>query len=156
VPVKAILPTSSIGFASTILAYLSPDTVILLLDTSSGAITLFEKLKVRMWAFRYLTYFAIAAVVAGAGAVALVGGRAGAADPELHRARRRARRPLVQAPVRTPLGSRAGRRHQPPSQISARRPPSHARRGRRTVIGRRRRPARSRASVEPLPPLGRR
>ena len=41
VPVKAILLTSSIGFASTIFSYLSPDTVFLFLVNSSGAIALF-------------------------------------------------------------------------------------------------------------------
>jgi GABA permease len=93
VPVKAILLTSSIGFASTILAYLSPDTVFLFLVNSSGAIALFvylliavselkmrrtlereapERLKVKMWLFPYLTYFAIVAMVAVIGAMALV------------------------------------------------------------------------------------
>jgi GABA permease len=93
VPVKAILLTSSIGFLSTILAYLSPDTVFLFLVNSSGAIALFvylliavselrmrrtlereapDRLKVRMWAFPYLTYFAIAAMVVVIGAMALV------------------------------------------------------------------------------------
>ena len=93
VPVKAILLTSSIGFASTILAYLSPDTVFLFLVNSSGAIALFvylliavselkmrrtlereapERLKVKMWLFPYLTYFAIAAMVVVIGAMALV------------------------------------------------------------------------------------
>ena len=93
VPVKAILLTSSIGFASTILAYLSPETVFLFLVNSSGAIALFvyiliavselqmrrqlereapERLKVRMWFYPWLTYFAIAAMVAVVAAMALV------------------------------------------------------------------------------------
>ena len=93
VPVKAILLTSSIGFASTIVSYLSPDTVFLFLVNSSGAIALFvylliacselrmrrrlereapERLKVRMWLFPYLTYFAIAAMVAVIASMALV------------------------------------------------------------------------------------
>jgi GABA permease len=93
VPVKAILLTSSIGFASTGLAYLSPDTVFLFLVNSSGAIALFvyvliacsqlkmrrrlereapEKLKVKMWLFPYLTYFAIAAMVTVIASMALV------------------------------------------------------------------------------------
>src|SRR4051812_47838391 len=93
VPVKAILLTSSIGFLSTILAYLSPDKVFLFLVNSSGAIALFvylliavselrmrrqlereapERLKVRMWAYPYLTYFAIAAMVVVIGSMALV------------------------------------------------------------------------------------
>ena len=93
VPVKAILLTSSIGFASTIVSYLSPDKVFLFLVNSSGAIALFvyvlialselkmrrrlereapERLKVRMWLFPYLTYFAIAAMVAVIASMALV------------------------------------------------------------------------------------
>ena len=93
VPVKAILLTSSIGFASTILAYLSPETVFLFLVNSSGAIALFvyiliavselkmrrqlereapERLKVKMWLYPWLTYFAIAAMVAVVAAMALV------------------------------------------------------------------------------------
>jgi GABA permease len=93
VPVKAILLTSSIGFASTIISYLSPDTVFLFLVNSSGAIALFvylliavselrmrrtlerdapERLKVRMWLYPYLTYFAIVAMVAVIGSMALV------------------------------------------------------------------------------------
>ena len=46
VPVKAILLTSSIGFLSTGLAYLSPETVFLFLVNSSGAIALFVYLPV--------------------------------------------------------------------------------------------------------------
>ena len=93
VPVKAILLTSSIGFASTIISYLSPDTVFLFLVNSSGAIALFvylliavselrmrrtlereapERLKVRMWFYPYLTYFAILAMVAVIASMALV------------------------------------------------------------------------------------
>ena len=93
VPVKAILLTSSIGFASTIISYLSPDTVFLFLVNSSGAIALFvylliavselrmrrtlereapERLKVRMWFYPYLTYFAIVAMVVVIASMALV------------------------------------------------------------------------------------
>jgi GABA permease len=93
VPAKAILLTSSIGFLATGLAYLSPDTVFLFLVNSSGAIALFvyvlialselrmrrtlereapERLKLRMWAYPYLTYASIAAMVAIIGAMALV------------------------------------------------------------------------------------
>jgi len=93
VPVKAILLTSSIGFLSTGLAYLSPETVFLFLVNSSGAIALFvynliacselkmrrqlkretpERLKLKMWLFPYLTYFTIAAMVAVIGAMALI------------------------------------------------------------------------------------
>jgi GABA permease len=93
VPVKAILLTSSIGFASTVISYLSPDTVFLFLVNSSGAIALFvylliavsqlrmrrrlerespDRLKVKMWLFPYLTCFAIVAMVVVIGAMALV------------------------------------------------------------------------------------
>ena len=88
-----ILLTSSIGFASTIISYLSPDTVFLFLVNSSGAIALFvylliavselrmrrtlkreapERLKVRMWFYPYLTYFAIVAMVVVIASMALV------------------------------------------------------------------------------------
>ena len=93
VPVKAILLTSSIGFASTIVSYLSPDKVFLFLVNSSGAIALFvylliavselrmrrqlereapERLKVRMWAYPYLTYLSIVAMVVVIASMALV------------------------------------------------------------------------------------
>jgi GABA permease len=93
VPVKAILLTSSIGFASTVISYLSPDTVFLFLVNSSGAIALFvylliavsqlrmrrrlerespDRLKVKMWLFPCLTYFAIVAMVVVIGSMALV------------------------------------------------------------------------------------
>jgi GABA permease len=85
VPVKAILLTTSVGFLSVILAWLSPDTVFLFLVNSSGAIALFvylliavaelrmrrqlereepERLKVRMWLYPWLTWAAIGAMVA--------------------------------------------------------------------------------------------
>jgi GABA permease len=93
VPVNAILLTSSIGFVATGLAYLSPEKVFLFLVNSSGAIALFvyvlialselrmrrtlereapERLKLRMWAYPYLTYASIAAMAAIVGAMALV------------------------------------------------------------------------------------
>src|SRR3954454_17167804 len=85
VPVKAIALTTSVGFLSTILAYLSPDKVFLLLVNSSGAIALFvylliavselvmrrrlereapERLTLKMWAYPWLTWVAIIAIVA--------------------------------------------------------------------------------------------
>ena len=85
VPVKAILATTLIGFLSTILAWLSPETVFLFLVNSSGAIALFvylliavaqlrmrrqleaespDKLKVKMWLYPWLTWFSIVAIVA--------------------------------------------------------------------------------------------
>jgi len=93
VPVKAILLTTSIGFLSAILAYLSPDTVFLFLVNSSGAIALFvylliavaqlrmrrqlerespERLKVRMWLYPWLTWASIVAIVAIVASMAFV------------------------------------------------------------------------------------
>ena len=81
VPARAILIASSIGFLSVIANVISPDKVFLFLLNSSGAVALFvylliavsqlvlrrrleredpESLEVRMWAYPYLTYFAIA------------------------------------------------------------------------------------------------
>lgn len=83
VPTRAILIATSIGFLSVIANVVSPDTVFFVLLNTSGAVALFvylliccsqlvlrrrleredpEALKVRMWAFPYLTYFAIAAI----------------------------------------------------------------------------------------------
>ena len=85
VPVKAIALSVSIGFLSVIFAAISPNKVFLFLVNSSGAIALFcyiliaaaelrmrrrleaeapERLKLRMWLFPWLTYLAIAAMVA--------------------------------------------------------------------------------------------
>jgi GABA permease len=93
VPVKAILLTTSIGFLSTILAWLSPDTVFLFLVNSSGAVALFvylliavaelrmrrrlereapQRLKVRMWLYPWLTWVSIIAIVAVITSMALV------------------------------------------------------------------------------------
>jgi GABA permease len=93
VPVKAILLTTSIGFLSTILAYLSPETVFLFLVNSSGAIALFvylliavaqlrmrrrlereapERLKVRMWLYPWLSWFTVIAIVAIVASMAFV------------------------------------------------------------------------------------
>ena len=93
VPVKAILLTTAIGFLSTILAWLSPETVFLFLVNSSGAVALFvylliavaqlrmrrrleaespEKLKVKMWLYPWLTWVSIVAIVAIIGSMAFV------------------------------------------------------------------------------------
>ena len=149
VPVKAILLTSSIGFASTILAYLSPDTVFLFLVNSSGAIALFvylliavselkmrrtlereapERLKVKMWAFPWLTYLAIVAMVAVIGAMALVEDVRAQLIPSFislavvlaaYWFKSRSERRSAPEPAGAPV---------PPSQVVTRsRPPSHAR-----------------------------
>ena len=93
VPVKAILLTTSIGFLSVILAYISPETVFLFLVNSSGAVALFvylliavaelrmrrqlereapERLKVKMWLYPWLTWFSIVAIVCVICSMALV------------------------------------------------------------------------------------
>jgi GABA permease len=82
VPVGAILLSTVVGFLSVIAAYVSPDTVFLLLLNSSGAVILFvyllialsqltlrrrtpeSQLTVRMWLFPYLTIAAIVGIVA--------------------------------------------------------------------------------------------
>jgi GABA permease len=93
VPVKAILLSVSIGFLSVIFSAISPNKVFLFLVNSSGAIALFcylliaaaelrmrrrleaeapERLKLRMWLFPWLTYVAMAAMVAVILSMALV------------------------------------------------------------------------------------
>jgi GABA permease len=85
VPVKAILTCTVFGFISVIMAFISPDTVFQFLLNSSGAVALFvylliavsqlilrkklereapERLKLRMWAYPYLTIGSIIAMVA--------------------------------------------------------------------------------------------
>jgi GABA permease len=93
VPAKAIMLSVSIGFLSVIFDAISPNKVFLFLVNSSGAVALFcyvlialaelkmrrrleredpERLKLRMWAFPWLTYLAIAAMVAVIASMALV------------------------------------------------------------------------------------
>jgi GABA permease len=93
VPVKAILLSVTVGFLSVIFDAISPDKVFLFLVNSSGAVALFcyvlialaelrmcrqleaedpERLKLRMWLFPWLTYAAIAAMVAVIVAMAFV------------------------------------------------------------------------------------
>jgi GABA permease len=93
VPVKAIMLTVSIGFASVILAAIWPESVFLWLVNSSGAVALFcylliacaelrmrrklereapERLALRMWLYPWLTYAAIVAMAAVIAAMALV------------------------------------------------------------------------------------
>lgn len=93
VPVKAILLTTSIGFASVVFAALSPEKVFLFLVNSSGAIALVvylfiaisqlrmrrrlereepDRLTLKMWLYPWLTYASIAAIVVIIGSMALV------------------------------------------------------------------------------------
>ncbi|KAB7706679.1 amino acid permease [Bacillus aerolatus] len=91
VPLKAILTCTIFGFISVIMAFISPDKVFQFLLNSSGAIALFvylliaisqlrlrkkieretpERLKLRMWAYPYLTIGSIMAMTAIIGSMA--------------------------------------------------------------------------------------
>src|SRR3954470_8881110 len=93
VPVKAILLSVTIGFMSVIFDAVSPDKVFLFLVNSSGAVALFcyllialaelrmrrrleaespERLKLRMWAYPWLTYASMIAMVAVIASMAFV------------------------------------------------------------------------------------
>jgi len=93
VPARAILLATSVGYISVIFAALWPETIFLWLVNSSGAVALFvylliavsqlrmrarleredpEKLQVRMWAYPYLTWLVIAAIVVVIGSMAFV------------------------------------------------------------------------------------
>jgi GABA permease len=94
VPARAILLATSVGYVSVIFAALWPDTIFLWLVNSSGAVALFvylliavselrmrarleredpERLQVRMWAYPYLTWLSIAAIVVVIASMAFVG-----------------------------------------------------------------------------------
>jgi GABA permease len=93
VPARAILLATSFGYVSVIAAALWPETIFLWLVNSSGAVALFvylliavselrmrarleredpEKLQVRMWAYPYLTWVVIVAIVVVIGSMAVV------------------------------------------------------------------------------------
>jgi len=93
VPARAILMATSVGYVSVIFAALWPDTIFLWLVNSSGAVALFvylliavselrmrarleredpERLQVRMWAYPWLTWLVIAAIVVVIGSMAFV------------------------------------------------------------------------------------
>ncbi|WP_025600673.1 amino acid permease [Burkholderia sp. WSM2230] len=84
VPVRAILIGTLFGYVSVVMSYVSPDTVFAFLVNSYGTVAIFvyvlialsqlklrarlereapEKLKVRMWCYPYLTWFAIVGMV---------------------------------------------------------------------------------------------
>lgn len=84
VPVRAILVGTAFGYIAVVMSYVSPDTVFAFLVNSYGTVAIFvyiliavselrlrgrlereapERLTVRMWAFPYLTYLAIAAML---------------------------------------------------------------------------------------------
>jgi GABA permease len=85
VPIRAILLGTLFGYAAVMMSYVSPDTVFAFLVNSYGTVAIFvylliafsqlrlrarlerespERLVVRMWAYPYLTYFAIAGMLA--------------------------------------------------------------------------------------------
>jgi GABA permease len=85
VPIRAILLGTLFGYAAVVMSYVSPDTVFAFLVNSYGTVAIFvylliafsqlrlrarlerespERLAVRMWAYPYLTYFAIAGMLA--------------------------------------------------------------------------------------------
>jgi GABA permease len=93
VPARAILLATSVGFLSVIANVISPDKVFLVLLNTSGAVALFvyllicvsqlvlrrrlerdepERLRVRMWLYPYLTWFAIAAIAVVIASMAFV------------------------------------------------------------------------------------
>jgi GABA permease len=93
VPSRAILLATVVGYVSVIFAALWPETIFLWLVNSSGAVALFvylliaiselrmrarlerenpEKLKVRMWAYPWLTYLVIVAIVVVIASMAFV------------------------------------------------------------------------------------
>jgi GABA permease len=93
VPVKAILVSTAFGYAAVVMSYVSPDHVFKFLVDSYGTVAIFvylliaaselrmrrtlerdapERLKVRMWAFPYLTYVAIATMLAIVAAMAFI------------------------------------------------------------------------------------
>lgn len=84
VPVRAILIGTLFGYVSVVMSYVSPDTVFAFLVNSYGTVAIFvyvlialsqlklraklerdapEKLRVRMWCYPYLTWFAIIGMV---------------------------------------------------------------------------------------------
>jgi GABA permease len=85
VPIWAILAGTIVGYVSVLLAFFFPDTVFLFLLNSSGAVALFvylliaiselrmrrrleseapDRLRLKMWLYPYLTYFAIFCMLA--------------------------------------------------------------------------------------------
>jgi GABA permease len=84
VPVRAILIGTLFGYVSVVMSYVSPDTVFAFLVNSYGTVAIFvyvliavsqlklrarlereapEKLRVRMWCYPYLTWFAIVGMI---------------------------------------------------------------------------------------------
>jgi GABA permease len=93
VPRRAILLGTVFGYAAVIMSYVSPDTIFAFLVNSYGTVALFvylfiavsqlrlrarleaqqpERLQLRMWCYPYLTYLAIAAMLAILAAMAFI------------------------------------------------------------------------------------
>jgi GABA permease len=93
VPVRAILAGTVFGFAAVVMSYVSPGVVFAFLINSYGTVAIFvylliasselrlrrrlerdspEKLTIRMWGYPYLTYLAIAGMLAILGAMAFI------------------------------------------------------------------------------------
>ena len=93
VPVLAILAGTVFGYVSVVMSYISPETVFAFLVSSYGTVAIFvyvliaisqlvlrrrlerespDRLRVRMWAFPYLTIFAIFGMVSIVVAMALI------------------------------------------------------------------------------------
>lgn len=93
VPIRAILLGTVFGYVAVLMSYVSPETVFAFLVSSYGTVAIFvylfiaiselrlrrtlereapERLTVKMWAFPYLTYLAIAGMIAIVAAMAFI------------------------------------------------------------------------------------
>jgi GABA permease len=93
VPIRAILVGTLFGYVAVVMSYVSPDTVFAFLVNSYGTVAIFvyvliavsqlrlrarferddpTRLRVRMWCYPYLTYVAIAGMVAIVTAMAFI------------------------------------------------------------------------------------
>ena len=93
VPVLAILAGTLFGYVAVVMSYVSPTTVFAFLVNSYGAVAIFvyvfiaiselrlrrtleredpERLRVRMWAYPYLTYITIASMILIVAAMAFI------------------------------------------------------------------------------------
>jgi GABA permease len=93
VPVLAILAGTLFGYVAVVMSYVSPETVFAFLVNSYGAVAIFvyvfiaiselrlrrtleredpERLRVRMWAYPYLTYITIASMILIVAAMAFI------------------------------------------------------------------------------------
>ena len=93
VPVAALLAGTAFAYAAVVMSYVSPDKVFAFLVNSYGTVAIFvyiliavsqlrlrrrieqetpQRLKMRMWGFPYLTYFAIVVMLGIVGAMAFI------------------------------------------------------------------------------------